>query len=160
MVQPGAANDRPREWQFGRRANEEDWYMRLIALMAVITATAIAGHCSADEPADTRVYWVCEGGWFAKAKDGSWYELNEQTFRKQGKPSKFKEVKRTNRIGVGLTGVHEFAWKFFGYGFLDLLDEEKSLDFWLAMAQFNRAVADEAKKPEHNQDNNYGPEHG
>jgi adenosylcobalamin-dependent ribonucleoside-triphosphate reductase len=55
-----------------------------------------------------------------------------------------KEVRRTNRIGVGLTGVHEFAWKFFGYGFLDLIDEEKSKDFWLTMARFNRAVADEA----------------
>ena len=30
------------------------------------------------------------------------------------------EVKRTNRIGVGLTGVHEFAWKFFKVGFLDI----------------------------------------
>lgn len=56
-----------------------------------------------------------------------------------------KEVKRTNRIGIGITGVHEFAWKFFGYGFLDLIDEQKSLDFWLTMARFNRAVADEAK---------------
>lgn len=57
-----------------------------------------------------------------------------------------KEVKRTNRIGVGITGVHEFAWKFFGYGFLDLIDEEKSKDFWLTLARFNRAVNDEAKK--------------
>src|SRR5690606_13071861 len=31
------------------------------------------------------------------------------------------EVKRTNRIGVGLTGVHEFAWKFFRVGFRDLV---------------------------------------
>jgi hypothetical protein len=31
------------------------------------------------------------------------------------------EVKRTNRIGVGLTGVHEFAWKFFKVGFLDIV---------------------------------------
>ncbi|MGQ4272940.1 ribonucleoside-diphosphate reductase [Terrihabitans sp. B22-R8] len=31
------------------------------------------------------------------------------------------EVRRTNRIGVGLTGVHEFAWKFFGVGFRDLV---------------------------------------
>lgn len=27
------------------------------------------------------------------------------------------EVKRTNRIGVGITGIHEFAWKFFKVGF-------------------------------------------
>lgn len=30
------------------------------------------------------------------------------------------EVQRTNRIGVGLTGVHEFAWKFFRVGFRDI----------------------------------------
>ena len=57
-----------------------------------------------------------------------------------------KEVQRTNRIGVGLTGVHEFAWKFFGYGFHDLIDEEKSKDFWLTLARFHRAVRDEAFK--------------
>lgn len=54
------------------------------------------------------------------------------------------EVRRTNRIGVGLTGVHEWAWKFFGLGFHDLLDEKKSMDFWLALARLNRAVYDEA----------------
>ena len=57
-----------------------------------------------------------------------------------------KEVERTNRIGVGLTGVQEFAWKFFKLGFRDLINEEKSKDFWMAMARFNRAVKDEAKK--------------
>lgn len=31
------------------------------------------------------------------------------------------EVRRTNRIGVGLTGVHEFAWKFFRVGFRDII---------------------------------------
>lgn len=55
-----------------------------------------------------------------------------------------KEVDRTNRIGIGLTGVHEFAFKFFGFGFKDLIDEEKSIEFWLTLARFNRAVFDEA----------------
>lgn len=54
------------------------------------------------------------------------------------------EVQRTNRIGVALTGVHEFAWKFWGLGFRDLLDEEKSKGFWLALARLNRAAHDEA----------------
>ena len=31
------------------------------------------------------------------------------------------EVARTNRIGVGITGVHEFAWKFFELGFQNLI---------------------------------------
>ena len=57
-----------------------------------------------------------------------------------------KEVKRTNRIGVGMTGVHEFAWKHFGYGFRDLVDEEKSKDFWLFMAEINRTVYAEAER--------------
>lgn len=56
-----------------------------------------------------------------------------------------QEVERTNRIGVGLTGVHEFAWKFFGYDFNDLIDEEKSKDFWLTLSRFNRAARDEAE---------------
>ena len=55
-----------------------------------------------------------------------------------------REVERTNRIGVGMTGVMEFAWKFFGYNFRDLIDEEASKDFWLALARFNRAIYDEA----------------
>ena len=54
------------------------------------------------------------------------------------------EVQRTNRIGVGMTGVMEFAWKFFGYGFQDLIDEEKSKDFWFTLARFNRAIYQEA----------------
>lgn len=54
------------------------------------------------------------------------------------------EVARTNRIGVGITGVHEFAWKFFGLGFRDLIDEERSIEFWMAMSRFKRAVRSEA----------------
>lgn len=55
-----------------------------------------------------------------------------------------REVKRTNRIGVGMTGIHEFAWNNFGYSFRDLIDEEKSQDFWSTLARFKRAVVDEA----------------
>ncbi len=55
-----------------------------------------------------------------------------------------KEVLRTNRIGVSITGIHEFAWKFFGYTFKDLLDEKKSQDFWDTLARFSRAVNEEA----------------
>jgi len=57
-----------------------------------------------------------------------------------------KEVARTNRIGVGMTGVHEFAWKFFGLGFDDLVNEEVSKDFWMTLNRFNAAVYDEAVK--------------
>lgn len=34
------------------------------------------------------------------------------------------ETRRTNRIGVGQTGVHEFAWKFFRVGFEDLVNPD------------------------------------
>lgn len=57
-----------------------------------------------------------------------------------------REVKRTNRIGVGMTGIHEFAWNSFGYSFTDLVDEEHSKDFWMTLARFKRAVVDEAEK--------------
>jgi len=71
--------------------------MRFVAFLAMLAAAAVAGHCYADEAPDTRAYWVYEGGWFARSKDGSWYELNELTYRKLGNPSKFKEVKRTKQ---------------------------------------------------------------
>lgn len=56
-----------------------------------------------------------------------------------------KEVRRTNRIGVGITGLHEYAWMRFGFGWKDLVDEEKSKPFWLMMARFKRAVQTEAE---------------
>lgn len=55
-----------------------------------------------------------------------------------------KEVERTNRIGVSMTGLHEYAWNRFGFGFRDLIDEEKSKEFWLTLSRFKRAVVEEA----------------
>ena len=55
------------------------------------------------------------------------------------------EVARTNRIGVGMTGLHEFAFKFFGLGWKDIVNEEASLDFWLTLSRFKRAVVEEAE---------------
>lgn len=56
------------------------------------------------------------------------------------------ETRRTNRIGVGITGLHEYALGRFGLGFRELLDLEKSATFWSKLAQFRRAVHDEAVK--------------
>lgn len=56
------------------------------------------------------------------------------------------EVKRTNRIGVGLTGIHEFAWKVFGFNWHDLVDEEKSSSFWLFLYTMKQVIDDEAEK--------------
>lgn len=72
------------------------------------------------------------------------------------------EVRRTNRIGVGMTGVHEFAWKFFQCGFRDLINPDfetyfagnydhtaadprvRAAAFWMTLSRFNRAVQNEA----------------
>jgi intein/homing endonuclease len=56
-----------------------------------------------------------------------------------------KEVKRTNRIGVGFTGIFEYAFSRFGYGWKDLIDEKKSMPFWHTMSRFSNAVVDEAR---------------
>ncbi len=56
------------------------------------------------------------------------------------------EVKRTNRIGVGITGIHEWAWARFGFGFRDLIDEQKSQPFWQTLSRFKRAVDQEADR--------------
>lgn len=69
--------------------------MRILATLAVVMSTVVAGLGHADEPTNTRKLWVYEGGWFAQNKDDAWYELNETTHRRQGKPSLFREVKRT-----------------------------------------------------------------
>jgi hypothetical protein len=54
------------------------------------------------------------------------------------------ETKRTNRIGVGFTGIFEFAWKFFGLGFRDLIDSTKSQEFWSWMKATSEAVKGQA----------------
>lgn len=54
------------------------------------------------------------------------------------------EVERTQRIGVSLTGIHEAAFKWFGYGFRDMLDVEKSRDWWMFIKNMSDAACDEA----------------
>lgn len=51
-----------------------------------------------------------------------------------------KEVLRTNRIGVGITGFHEWAWTRFGFAWADIIDENKSLEMWLQLSRFKRVV--------------------
>jgi hypothetical protein len=54
------------------------------------------------------------------------------------------EVARTNRMGVGPTGLHEWAWMRFGLGFRDLLDEERAAGFWHLLARLSAAAKQEA----------------
>ncbi len=55
-----------------------------------------------------------------------------------------EEVRRTNRIGIGPTGLHEWAWMRFGLGFDDLLDERRSAPFWAMLAALSEAAKEEA----------------
>ncbi len=59
------------------------------------------------------------------------------------------EVLRTNRIGVSLTGIHEFAWKFFGVNFLDMVRTPMSTNaeaFWTFLSELSEECRDEARK--------------
>lgn len=56
-----------------------------------------------------------------------------------------REVRRTNRIGIGPTGLHEWAWLRFGLDFRDLLDEAgRAGPFWTALARLSDLAKSEA----------------
>jgi len=57
-----------------------------------------------------------------------------------------KEVQRTNRIGISLTGVHETAWKFFKLGFHDLINEDKSKEFWNLLSHLKHEIDVECER--------------
>jgi adenosylcobalamin-dependent ribonucleoside-triphosphate reductase len=95
-----------------------------------------------------------DGNGFDQVTNGEWDNDAEDAFRVATRALirtnlmnclYSKEVTRTNRIGVGITGLHEYAWARFDYGWKDIVDEEKSKNFWLTLARFKRAVQDEAK---------------
>lgn len=56
-----------------------------------------------------------------------------------------REVARTNRIGVGITGFHEWVYARFGFTWKDIVDEAKSRPMWQTMSRFKRAIVAEAK---------------
>ena len=55
-----------------------------------------------------------------------------------------QEVTRTNRMGIGPTGLHEWAWLRFGLDFGQLLDETVSAPFWAILARLSEAAKQEA----------------
>jgi|GEM_PF-1739617 len=55
-----------------------------------------------------------------------------------------REVARSNRIGIGPTGLHEWAWARFGLAFRDLLDARRSAPFWAALERLSAAAKQEA----------------
>lgn len=56
-----------------------------------------------------------------------------------------REVKRTNRIGVGMTGFHEWAYARFGFTWHDIINEAKSLEMWKLVSKWRRAISEEAE---------------
>jgi hypothetical protein len=56
-----------------------------------------------------------------------------------------KEVERTNRMGIGPTGLHEWAWMRFGFSFAELLDEGRSAPFWSALDRLSAAAKAEGE---------------
>lgn len=55
-----------------------------------------------------------------------------------------EEVRRTNRMGIGPTGLHEWAWVRWGLAFDDLLDDASAAPFWAALAHLSAAAKDES----------------
>ncbi|HEY0181415.1 MAG TPA: recombinase [Rhodopila sp.] len=54
-----------------------------------------------------------------------------------------QEVARTNRMGIGPTGLHEWAWLRFGFDFNDLLDKDRSAPFWAMLTRLSEAAKQE-----------------
>lgn len=54
-----------------------------------------------------------------------------------------QEVARTNRMGIGPTGLHEYAWMRFGLGFRDLLDADAAAPFWAMLDRLSAAAKQE-----------------
>ena len=54
-----------------------------------------------------------------------------------------EEVRRTNRMGIGPTGLHEWALMRWGLAFPDLLDEARSAPFWSMLDRLSAAAKEE-----------------
>ena len=117
-----------------------------------ITLTKLGGYCVI---ADVVPYHAAENGLNAfKPLNSVWDDDAEDAFRNATRALirtntmdalYGPEVRRTNRIGVGFTGFHEWALSRFGFGWHDIVDEEKSKEMWLLMSRYKRAIVDEAK---------------
>ena len=57
-----------------------------------------------------------------------------------------KELLRTNRIGIGPTGLHEYAWLRFGFDFNDLIDPSVSYPFWNQMERLSAIAKEESTR--------------
>jgi adenosylcobalamin-dependent ribonucleoside-triphosphate reductase len=91
------------------------------------------------------VDWVGSDAWDDDAED-AFRTAVRALIRTNLMDSLYKrEVARTNRIGVGMTGFHEWVYARFGFAWKDIVDEAKSLPMWLTVSRFKRAIVAEAE---------------
>jgi len=55
------------------------------------------------------------------------------------------EISASNRIGIGLTGIFEWAWLRFGLGFKALIAPGSGQDFWRLLARLSASAKREAR---------------
>jgi adenosylcobalamin-dependent ribonucleoside-triphosphate reductase len=55
------------------------------------------------------------------------------------------EIRASNRIGIGLTGIFEWAWLRFGLRFEALITPDGGRDFWRALARLSASAKREAR---------------
>lgn len=104
-----------------------------------------AGQMARDKMVDIRQHAGLAAAWDADAEDG-FRTATRALLRVNLMDCLYsKEVKRTNRIGVGITGLHEWIFARFGYGWKQIVDEQASLPMWRTLARFSRACVDEAR---------------
>lgn len=114
----------------------------VIADLAPFNAPALQEHMKSGSkgPASESDFWVIQ----EQIEEAARYAVRA-LIRVNLMPSVFKEeVRRTNRIGISLTGLHEYAWACFGLGFRDLLNPEKSRLFWHSLRLLKEDIRDEA----------------
>ena len=95
------------------------------------------GYCVIGEANLSRVESLEEGEEAIRLLTQCLIRVNRMRFLYEG------EVKRTNRIGVGITGVHEFAFKFFGASVKDLIKNPEH-SFWKYLAELRDSAIEEA----------------
>lgn len=152
--------------RLARKARKKQYYM-IVNPCGEIPLSVLAGFCTIADvvPYHADTLDEAEDAFRAAARSLIRVNLMDSIYS--------VEVKRTNRIGVGMTGVHEFAWKFFKVGFRDLINPDfeayfaekpafntlslfgadpavhypnpglRSAAFWMTLARFNRAVREE-----------------
>jgi ribonucleoside-triphosphate reductase (formate) len=103
--------------RLARKARRKQYYM-IVNPCGEIPLSVLAGFCTIADvvPFHADTLDEAEDAFRTAARALIRVNLMDSIYR--------KEVTRTNRIGVGMTGVHEFAWKFFRVGFRDLINPD------------------------------------